>query len=68
MVDRVINIDMGKKCAECSKGGATDCGLCLSCVRKAQSSKSKMRSAAGVAVQQRWEQIFASAKRGRNEF
>lgn len=63
MAEHVINIDMGKKCAECSKGGATDCGLCMSCAVKAQGKK-PMRSAAGQAVQKRWEQIFQNARKG----
>lgn len=29
-----INIDMNKKCSKCGKPGATDSGLCLSCVSK----------------------------------
>jgi len=30
-----INIDMDKKCSRCGKGGATDGGLCMTCVVKA---------------------------------
>lgn len=30
-----INIDMDRKCTKCRKGGATQNGLCLTCINKA---------------------------------
>ena len=53
MADHVITIDMDKKCLECSKGGATDSGLCLRCVAKAMNFKSPMKSPRGQAMQTR---------------
>jgi hypothetical protein len=51
MADLVINIDMGEKCAECGKGGATNSGLCLSCVAKAMNFKKPMKTRRGQAMQ-----------------
>ncbi len=30
----IIDIDLDKKCKRCGKGGATQCGVCLSCIAK----------------------------------
>lgn len=59
MVDVVLNIDMDKKCAECGKGGATGCGLCLKCCTKAMDFGRVMKSPQGRALQTRYhDQLF----------
>lgn len=55
-----FTVDLGKKCAECGKGGAAPNGLCLSCVNRAIRGK-PMRSSAGRDVQQHWHTVVASA-------
>ena len=61
-MNHVININMDAKCAECRKGGATACGLCLGCAAKAMDPKRVMKSPQGREVQARWAKQFAEAK------
>ena len=49
----VLTIDMGKRCAECRKPGATPSGICMACANKALAGKT-MKSEAGRKVQQRF--------------
>lgn len=56
MADYTLTINMDAKCAECNKGGATACGLCMGCATKAMDPKRKMKSHAGRVVQARWRQ------------
>ena len=58
--DFVLNINMDQKCVECSKGGATNSGLCLKCINRAANLKIVMRSHAGRVMQQRWRDIAKS--------
>ncbi len=60
MADLVLNINMDAKCAECRKGGATPCGLCLACCTKAMSPKRVMKSPEGRALQERLKRQFAA--------
>ena len=55
-----LTIDMGKRCAECGKPGATGSGICLSCATKAMSGKA-MRSPAGKAVKRRFAEQHKEA-------
>lgn len=57
MIDFTITIDMDKKCAECRKGGAVGCGLCLKCVARAYKPK-PMKSSEGRAMQERVKRQF----------
>lgn len=57
----VINVDMGKRCAECSKPGAVPSGLCLSCSTKAMGTK-PMKSAVGKAVRARYQRMRAGGR------
>jgi hypothetical protein len=54
MANLTINIDMGKKCAECGKGGAVDSGICLACTTKVIKGK-PMKSPIGRAVAARFK-------------
>jgi stalled ribosome alternative rescue factor ArfA len=49
MASATITISMEKKCVNCSKGGACDNGLCLSCTADAINGK-PMKTAAGRAI------------------
>ena len=53
----VVNVDMGKRCAECGKPGASDSGICLRCATKALQGK-PMRSREGQIVQRRLRAIL----------
>lgn len=57
-----ITIDMGKKCAECGKGGAANSGLCMGCTARAVRGL-RMRSARGRYVQKHIKKIVTEAKR-----
>jgi hypothetical protein len=57
MTALLIDINMDAKCSECRKGGATPCGLCLGCVTKAMNPKHRMKSARGLAMQQKFQQF-----------
>lgn len=61
MVNVTINVRMDSKCAECRKGGATDNGLCLTCITKAMGSR-PMRSDIGRAVRAHIRKTFAETK------
>jgi hypothetical protein len=61
MADLVLNINMDERCLECKKGGATPCGLCLSCVTKAMDPKRQMKSAMGRAMQDKLRRQFAAS-------
>ena len=61
-MNNVITVNLDEKCAECRKGGATACGLCLGCATKAMDSKRAMKSPQGRQVQARWVKQFAEAK------
>lgn len=54
MTTMTITVDMGKKCAECGKGGAVANGLCLSCTSNAMQGR-RMKSQIGKAVQLRFK-------------
>lgn len=51
-----ITIHMDAKCAECGKPGATDSGICFTCIPKAMKDK-PMKSAAGRVIQGRFKEI-----------
>ena len=50
----VVTIDLGRKCVECHKAGATPSGLCLRCATKAMSQLAKMKTPEGRAIQARF--------------
>lgn len=58
-----INVQMGRKCAECGKGGATDNGLCLKCTMKTMAPKHSMKSQTGRAIQSRWQAMMRAMNR-----
>ena len=60
-----ITIEMDKKCLECGKGGATDCGICLKCVTAAITGKKQMHTEAGKTVQKRFDKIGRASCRER---
>lgn len=53
MADYTVVIDLGKKCAECGKGGAVPNGLCLKCTTKACYTAKPLKSAQAKAVRAR---------------
>jgi uncharacterized OB-fold protein len=57
MSDLVVNVDMGKRCAECGKAGATDSGICLKCAIKAIDGK-PMLSRQGKVVSERLDALL----------
>jgi hypothetical protein len=57
-----INVDLGKKCVECGKGGAMDSGICLKCTGKMMMG-TKMKSDIGKAVEQRYRKFNRSRPR-----
>lgn len=58
-----VNINMDKKCLECSKGGATDSGICLPCITKAIRGK-PMKSVQGRSAAQRMRAAIDRARKG----
>lgn len=59
MADNVVlNINMGVKCVECRKPGATDSGICLKCATKAMDFKRPMKTPQGAVVQARYKAMF----------
>src|SRR4051812_12840598 len=58
-----ITIQMGKPCAECGEGGATDNGLCLACTTRALGA-TPLKSAIGQAVQERFKNSNKANKEG----
>ena len=61
MADLTVNIDMGTRCAECGKAGATDNGICLKCVARAMQGK-PMKSRQGQILAQRMLNIRKAAR------
>jgi hypothetical protein len=51
-----VEVDMGKKCVECGKGGATQNGCCLRCFTKAMGDK-PMNSELGRLLRRRFEHL-----------
>lgn len=60
MSNVTLTIHMDHKCVECRKHGATPCGLCLICVSKAMDQKRKMKTAQGIAMQEKLKRQFAA--------
>jgi len=54
--DATVTIDMGKRCAECGKPGATGSGICLACAHKVIVGGA-MKSRQGRAAQMRFQAI-----------
>ena len=57
-----VNINMGSRCAECGKPGATDSGIRLRCANKALAGK-PMCSRQGQIVADRFRGIVEKARR-----
>jgi hypothetical protein len=49
-----IEIDMGKRCVECGKGGAMQSGLCLKCTSRAWHTDKPITSEQAKAVRKRF--------------
>ena len=58
-----LSINMDAKCAECGQAGATPSGICMKCAARAMKPGAWMQSAKGKAVQKRFVNQFASAKK-----
>lgn len=52
-----IVIDMDKKCIECARGGATQSGVCMSCILRAVQGK-PMRSDRGRTIARNFRKRF----------
>lgn len=58
MAEFVIEIDMGKRCAECRKFGACQNGLCMGCTANAMYGGKALKSAEAKAVRDRLRRDF----------
>lgn len=59
-----VEVDLDRKCLECHKGGATQSGVCLTCIAKAMGD-APLNSSAAKAMRARFLGMARTARKTR---